>query len=238
MPHPLVEAFGCPTWRELQARREAAALASDPVRLDDGDGAPVVLVPGFGGSGESLATLVDWLSDGGYDVQVAAMERNVRGSGWAADRVVDALTACDRPAILLGHSRGGQQARIVAARRPELTRALITLGSPLRSHVPQHFALRAAVETLRLASRSGIYHPEDMPGDHEYAHELRQPFAADVPWTSIWSRQDGFVAWQACQDVAAASVEVQCSHRGLVESISSYQAIAATLSGIAPVALP
>lgn len=230
MPHPLIEAFGRPTWRELQAPAEAAQLAIHPVELSGGADAPVVVVPGFCGSERSLATMVTWLSDAGYDPRVASMELNVRGSGWAADRVVEALEACNEPAILIGHSRGGQQARIVAARHPELVRSLITLGAPLNSHVPHHFALRAAVESLRLAARAGLYHPGDMPGDHEYARELAQPFTADVPWTSIWSRNDGLVAWQACQDEAATDVEVTCSHRGLVESVSSYQALASVLA--------
>ncbi len=189
-----------------------------------------MLTPGFCGSADTLSTLIAWLKSGGYDVRVAKLERNVRGSGWAVDRIIEGLEHSERPAILLGHSRGGQQSRIAAARRPELIAKLITLGAPLNTHVPRHFALRAAVESLRIASRAGLYKPEDWPGDAEYAEELQQPFTADVHWTTIWSKNDGFVAWQACQDPAAVDLEADCSHRGLVESVPSFEAIKSALA--------
>lgn len=198
--------------------------------LEGGQGRSLVVTPGFCGSADTLSTLIAWLKGGGYNVRVAKLERNVRGSGWAVDRIIESLEQSKRPAILLGHSRGGQQSRIAAARRPELIRKLITLGAPLQTHVPRHFALRAAVESLRIASRAGLYRPEDWPGDNEYAEELQQPFTADVDWTTIWSRNDGFVAWQACRDPAAVDLETDCSHRGLVESVPSYQAIRSALA--------
>ena len=50
--------------------------------------------------------------------------------------------------------------------------------------------------------------------------------------TSIWSKSDGFVAWQACTDPAATDVEIDCSHRGLIESVAAFEAIASVLGEI------
>ena len=228
-PHPLVEAFGRPTWRELRAPDEARRLREQPVSLGGGQGRRVVVAPGFLGSDDSVGALVEWLRSGGFQVAVAPLERNVRGRGWAVDRIVETIDAADAPVILIGHSRGGQQARVAAVRRPAKLRQLITLGAPLKHSVPRHFVLRSAVESLRMASRIGIYRAGDMDDEHAYEADLRRPFDAGVPWTSIWSKTDGVVAWQPCTDPAATSIEVDCSHRGLIESVPAFEAVAHAL---------
>ena len=233
-PHPLLEAFGRPTWRELRAPEEARQLRKNPVPLAGGDGQRVVAVPGFLGSDDSVAPLASWLAAGEYDTSVVPLERNVRGSGWAVDRIVDEIDASSKPTILIGHSRGGQQARVAAVRRPDRIQHLVTLGAPLRHVVPRHFALRSAVESLRFASRLGVYRPVDLDDEAEYSADLFAPYALDAPWTSIWSRSDGFVAWQSCTDPAADSIEIDCSHRGLIESVAAFSAIAAVLQSVTP----
>lgn len=228
MPHPIVEAFGRPTWREVRAPLEARSLDPSTIDLTAGDGQPVVVAPGFLGSEDSVAELVNWLSSVGYDVRVADLQANLRGSTWAVNRIVAALEGCLRPAILIGHSRGGQQARVATQRRPELVANLVTLGAAFRAHLPRHFALRAVVETMRMANRLGLYVPTD-GDDRDYEADLERPYSVDVPFHSIWSRSDGLVAWQSCADPAAVGIEVDCSHRGLVASQAAFTAIATAL---------
>lgn len=235
MPHPLIEAFGRPTWREVRALREAADLRVEPLpppKLDPAT--PVVVAPGFFGSERSLDSLVEWLGSGGAPVRVAELDLNRRGSDWATRRIIDTLEASlehhAAPAVLIGHSRGGQQGRVASVRRPELVARLVTLGAPFHTPIPRHFVLRGAVESLRFAARLGLYRPEDIAGDDRYAEELQLPFDVDVPFTSIYSRSDGFVAWQQCIDPAATCVEVDVSHRGLVESRPAFAAIATALT--------
>lgn len=232
MPHPLVEAFGRPTWRERRRKTEALQLATMRPELTLGQGRPVVLVPGFGGTPDSIGELRRWLSDADYSVDVADVERNTTSSAFAAGRIAEALERTDQPAILIGHSRGGQQSRVAAQRHPERVRQLITLGSPIRAHVPKHFALRVAVESLRVASNIGVWHSYDADAESAYEATLLSPFEAAVPWSSIWSKSDGFVVWQAAFDPAATNIEVECSHRGLIESVPSFAAIAGVLSGV------
>lgn len=232
LPHPLLEAFGRPTWLELRSVREAAELKRSPVHLDGGSNAAVVVVPGFGGSDASVGPLADWLRSGGYVPHVAGVERNAVGSAWAQEQIVQALTEVG-PAILLGHSRGGQQCRVTAQVHPQLVTAVLTLGAPVRAHVPRHFVLRGIVEGLRLAGRTGLHPRYDHDEDEAYAAVLGSPYTVEVPWTSIYSRSDGLVAPQACQDPAAQLVEVDCSHRGLIESVASFEAIASALKDLA-----
>lgn len=189
-------------------------------------------MPGFFGSERSLDPLVGWLREANYDAVTVPLELNVRGSGWAVDQLLDTLDRIG-PAIVIGHSRGGQQARVGAVRRPELFEHLVTLGSPLRAAVPRHFVLRGTVETLRLFSRLGVYRPEDQADEPAYESDLLRPFDVDVDWTSIWSRTDGIVAWQSCRDRAANDIEVDCSHLGLTESVPAFEALAGVLAAIA-----
>ncbi|MCP3934749.1 MAG: alpha/beta hydrolase [Actinomycetia bacterium] len=226
MPHPLVEAFGRPTWKERRRFAEAAELSNDPVELAPGDGRSVVVAPGFGGSAESVGDLVGWFDGAGYSVRVADLEGNRRASAWAVERIIATLDEIGRPSILIGHSRGGQQCRVAAHCRPDLIDRLITLGAPVRAHVPRHFVLRAAAEVLRAQA---LLRGVDLAEERRYEAVLTSPFEAAVDWTSIWSRSDGLVAWQACFSPAAENVEVECSHRGLVASVASFEAISESL---------
>jgi pimeloyl-ACP methyl ester carboxylesterase len=229
-----MEAFGRPTWREWRRRSEAATLRSTSVPLEATPIRRVVVAPGFGGSPTRVAPLVDWLAAAGHVVQVADLDGNHRSSTWAVGRITEALETDDEPAVLIGHSRGGQQCRVAAQRTPHLVEHLITLGAPVRAHLPKHFILRAAVESLRFAAMLGARGGYDRQADREYEATLFAPFMADVPWTAIHSRSDGFVAWQACMDAAATDIEVDCSHRGLIASVPAFTAIAATMSAMSP----
>lgn len=234
LPHPLVEAFGRPTWREWRQRAEASELANTVVPISVSSPRSIVVVPGFLGTADSIGTLVGWLTDAGHSVRVADLDGNYRASSWAADRIVETLDQVGVPSVLIGHSRGGQQCRVAAHRNPGLVDHLITLGAPVRSHAPRHFVLRTAVESLRVAGRLGVLGGYDAAADRRYEASLAAPFTPDVPWTAIHSRSDGFVAWQACIDAAATDVEVNCSHRGLIASVPAFTAIAATMSAVPP----
>ncbi|NNE73469.1 MAG: hypothetical protein HKN26_07395 [Acidimicrobiales bacterium] len=242
MPHPLVGAFGRPVWNELRAPVERKNLRRSTVWADaeglDGRGRPVVVVTGYLGTPDSVADLTDWLERGGYAVTVADMERNRRSSTWAAQRIAETIAerseAVGRPVTLIGHSRGGQQCRVVANRSPEGLAQLITLGSPIRRHLPRQIALRLSIEALRLASRLGIGAADDVDADRAYQSELFRAYDTSVPWTAIWSKTDGIVEWQACFDPAATNVEITASHLGLTGSIASFRAIAAALREATP----
>lgn len=230
LPSKLAGAIGRPFWYEAVAPRERAELAKNPVPLNDGGGSRVVLVTGYLAGARSTGPLAAWLRNSGYRVDLAAVGRNMVTSSAAAERIAEALhDGGEAPSILIGHSRGGQQARVAAVRDPELVSQLITLGSPVRAHYPRAAVLRASVEGLRLLSRLPVGPDDDAAGEAAYERDLFAPFAPGVPWASIWSKADGVVEWQACLDEAAESIEVGCSHTGLIASVDAFQAIASVL---------
>jgi hypothetical protein len=108
---------------------------------------------------------------------------------------------------LIGWSLGGIYAREVAKRLPKRTRQVITIGSPFAGDCEQ----TNAGWLFRLLNGQRISIDKDL------ANRLRT--APPVPTTSIYSKTDGVVAWQACQESAGErieNVEVKSSHIGLV----------------------
>ncbi len=229
LPSPLAGAIGRPFWYEAVAPFERSELAKTQVPLADGGGKRVVVVTGYLAGSRSTGPLVSWLENAGYRVSLAAVGRNMATSSAAADRIVEALHDGGEPSILIGHSRGGQQARVASVREPQLVSQLITLGSPVRAHYPRAAVIRASVEGLRLLSRLPIGPDDDKEAETAYESDLFTPFPEGVPWASIWSKADGVVEWQACLDTAAESIEVGCSHVGLIASVDAFKAIATVL---------
>lgn len=177
-----------------------------------------------------MVFLERWLDQAGYAVSLAETGRNMRSSSWACNRITEAIAAAaeraGRPVTVIGHSRGGQQARVAVSRMPERCEQLITLGAPIRHHLPRGFLLRTSVEGLRLLGRTPVGPDADIAEDRRYEAELAAPFPDGLPWTSIFSRTDGVVEWQATLDPAAESIEVDCTHIGLTASLPAFRAIA------------
>jgi pimeloyl-ACP methyl ester carboxylesterase len=92
----------------------------------------VALVGGFGAPPALLRRLRDALRGAGHTVRVAPLGFNVdcseatvqRLDAWIGDVFGDA------PVVLVGHSRGGQLARVVAVRHPDTVTRLITVATP------------------------------------------------------------------------------------------------------------
>jgi len=204
------------------------------VTLADGQGQRVVLATGYMAGASSATALQTWLAEAGYDVVVADLRRNVSTSTSATERIIVALEHGGSPSILIGHSRGGQQCRVATQRHPELVSQLITLAAPVRAHLPRQILLRASVETLRILSYLPIGPNDDRDADALYEADLLSPFGVDVPWTSIWSKSDGVVEWQACVDESATPCEVRCSHIGMLASVPSFRGIADVLENREP----
>ncbi|MFC7615660.1 esterase/lipase family protein [Actinokineospora soli] len=101
---------------------------------DEGAGLGVVLVPGFGFGDWSLAMASAWLRARGYRPAPARIGWNVGCTSELVDRIERRMEQhaelTGRRVVVLGQSRGGWLGRLAAARRPDLCRGLVTLGSP------------------------------------------------------------------------------------------------------------
>jgi pimeloyl-ACP methyl ester carboxylesterase len=228
-----------PSWRELRLRSEGRALRDHPIW--EGEGVPpgrgrrLVLVPGFLAGAKSLSLLEPWLRRCGWDTRRAPVGRN-NGPGEEVvdlleDWVDDTVAMEGGPVPVVGHSRGGQEGRVLAVRRPDLVSLLVTLGSPHRVLYPPHIAVRAPAAYLQLRARLRRT-PRDLDEHERYEADRTGPFPAEVPFTSIYSRSDGFLDWRTCLDEAAEPVEIDCTHLGLTASVPAFRAIAETLRGL------
>ena len=134
-----------------------------------------------------------------------------------------ALTAKRRETIsLVGWSLGGIYAREVAKRLGGHVRQVVTIGTPLNGSSDQ---TRAGV-VYRLLNGS---QPEIDPALSE-----RLRTAPSVPTTSIYTRTDGVVAWQACIQAGGGArtenIEVAGSHCGLGWNAQVFSVLADRLS--------
>jgi pimeloyl-ACP methyl ester carboxylesterase len=188
-----------------------ALLPSAPFLAAAPRGTPhaVMVLPGWGADDRSTFAIRRFASMLGYDAHGWGRGRNVRPA--QADlpaivrRVEELHVASKRPVSLIGWSRGGMMAREIAREIPEAVRLVITLGSPFNA---PH------------ASNVGAF-SRGSAGDNRaidparYAHYGRP---IPVPATSIYSRADGVVAWQACLEEESATsenIEVRTTHLGL-----------------------
>jgi pimeloyl-ACP methyl ester carboxylesterase len=147
--------------REARAAPEFATFALMAgallATLPRGDGHPVLVLPGFGGSDSSTATLRWFLGQLGYRSFGWGLGEN-RGFGRHVTDGLDELLAANRergPVSVIGWSLGGLHAVDLAQRRPDAVRSLITLGSPLAGHRPPP----AAIPTTSIYSRSDAIVP-------------------------------------------------------------------------------
>jgi pimeloyl-ACP methyl ester carboxylesterase len=122
---------------------------------------------------------------------------------------------------LVGWSLGGVLARELARLRPDLVRAVVTLGSPVvggAKYVAVSYPWR----------RRGIsLDAVEQLADAAAATPIR------VPVTAIWSARDGIVCGAACIDrttPGATNVEVASSHWGLGFDPDALAAIARALA--------
>ncbi|MFZ0716710.1 esterase/lipase family protein [Mycobacterium sp.] len=187
-------------------------VAALPLRqlLPVGDQQPVLVLPGLLADDDSTWALRRILRDLGYRVHGWRLGRNLGPTAATVaglqNRLLDLRSRYDSEVSVIGWSLGGIYARILGRNTPTAVRQVITLGSPIRlAHERQSRARRAYDRYAHLHVL-----PKELPLESSVG-------ALPVPATSIYSRYDGIVAWQACLDVPSARAEniaVVGSHLG------------------------
>ena len=217
-----------PLWRESLAGVEAAALFRSSVwrggGVPDGEGRPVLLIPGFMAGDGSMATMTRWLRENGYRTHRAGIRANV---GCSEDYLTRLELRLEELAELTGHrvaiigqSRGGVFARVLGARRPDLVSGIVTLGAPTVRQLSAHpfvLAQVLVVGALGTGKIPGMFRVSCLRGAccERFRADLIGPFPAEVGFTALYSKTDGVVDWHACLDPAANQVEVRASHLGM-----------------------
>jgi triacylglycerol lipase len=231
-----------PLWREVRLGLEAAALLRDPVfrgdGVRDGRGRPVLLIPGFLAGDGSLAVMSGWLGRCGYRPKGAGMVANVDCSSAALARLEPRLERLvseqGRRAAIVGQSRGGSLAKVLARRRPDLVCGIVTLGSPQLKPLAVHPLVRLQLEAVsRLGSLGAprLFRRSCLDGDccAAFWEALAAPLPRGVGFVSVYSRTDGIVDWRACLAPGAEHVEIGSSHIGMAINPSAWRAVAAAL---------
>jgi pimeloyl-ACP methyl ester carboxylesterase len=227
---------------ELRWQAEFARLVVDPVFRGQGvvrgDGGPVLLIPGFLAGDTSLAVMADWLGRIGYRAHGSGIRVNVDCSNRALlgleRRLERVAEAAGRPVALVGHSRGAHFAKALGHRRPDLVSRVVSIGAGLDAPLAISQPTLAAVAVARViharttdrGTRHGCF---TLSCRCEFSHHYRAAFPEQIPLTSIFSKGDGVVRWQACVVPYARCVEVTGSHVGLAVNRKAYRALAEEL---------
>ena len=223
---------------EVRWQAELARLLVDPVfrgeDVERGDGLPVLLMPGFLAGDMSLGVMAGWLERMGYDPHGSGMVFNVDCSNRAFTRLdarlADIHERTGRRVALIGHSRGAHFAKALAHRRPDRVAGAISLGAGLDTPFDISLPTKAAVAAARVAQA-----PRRVEGCFTercgcaFAGHYAGAFPDGIPLTSIYSRGDGVVWWEACIVPYARNVEVTGSHVGLAFNRKAYRAVAEAL---------
>ncbi len=184
------------------------------VATKSGDGHPVVIFPGLGADGASVAPLREHCRSLGYEAFDWGRGFNTGPQGDLDDwletlrsEVSARVSKHGRPATLIGWSLGGLYARELGKLMAPQVRQVITIGTPFNADADHTHA----GWLFRWLSGSS-----STPGP-AWSERLRTP--PPVRTTSIYSRSDGVVAWQTCRHVRPSGlvheIEVECSHIGM-----------------------
>lgn len=192
--------------------------------LPRGNGAHVLVLPGYGASDASTAVLQTFLKLLGYRAFGWKLGRNTGNVARLLPSVLARLEEIaptpDLPVHVIGWSLGGYIAREAARERPDRIRSVITLGSPVVGG-PKYTTV---AERYR---RQGI----DLD-ELERLVDARYDKPLSTPVTAIFSKADGVVAWEACIDrrsIGIEHVEVGTTHIGLGFSPEVFSIIAERL---------
>src|SRR6476646_9276797 len=150
-------AVDLPLHCELRYGLELTRLVSDPAfwhPARQADAPPVLVVPGFIAGDASLAVLRGWLRRRGSRTSSAKMRLNVdcreRAVGRLEVRLRKLAEGTGRRVVVIGQSRGGELARVLAVRNPDIVSTLVMLGSPVLE--PLNVA-RPVMRALRSVAR-------------------------------------------------------------------------------------
>jgi pimeloyl-ACP methyl ester carboxylesterase len=220
-------------WDPL-AFREMSVLLRDPVfrgrGVPRGDGRPVLLIPGFLSGDWSLTVLSNWLARIGYKPHLSGILLNISDSERLLARLRRRLLEVQAQAgacvSIVGHSRGGLLAKVLAQRHPQSVEQVITLGAPLADTTDLALMTRRAVGVVKTASEIAYgrrWHPEG-----RFSHDLS--LAPIVPTTSIYTRSDDVVNFRSCLRPDIPSMPVWGTHNGLLVNPEVYRLLGRLLA--------
>ncbi|MEX1255151.1 MAG: alpha/beta fold hydrolase [Dehalococcoidia bacterium] len=237
-----------PLWREVLFGVDWLSLRVSPVYygfgVPRGDGAPVIVIPGFLGSDDYLVEMYYWLRRIGYKPYYSRIGRNAECPELLTDRLFATIDRAQkdtgRKVHLIGHSLGGLLARSAAGQRPEQVAQVICLASPFRD-IRVHPMVLAAAGFVRgqIARNNNSRKEKTAKRDCftgacscEFAASLRSDLPSGIDRTAIYTKTDGVVDWRSCvEEDDRLNSEVSGTHVGLAFNPQVYRKVANLLAG-------
>ncbi len=235
-----------PLWREVLFGVDWLSLRLSPVYygfgVPRGDGAPVIVVPGFLGSDTYLMELHNWLRRIGYQPYYSRIGRNAECPDVLTERLLETMDQARRDTgrkmHLVGHSLGGLLARSAAARRPEQVTQVICLASPFRDIRVHPMVLAAAGLVRRQIQQGRQQRSRRVKRDCftggcscQFVTSVQDDPPKAVRRAAIYTKTDGVVDWRSCVEPnGKLNIEVEGTHVGLAFNPQVYQRLATLLA--------
>jgi pimeloyl-ACP methyl ester carboxylesterase len=209
---PSIAQLGLEPWR-ASYEFIRSFWSRDPV-APAGDGHRVIVFPGLGSSTWAIAPMLRHCRRLGYAAEDWGRGINTGPAGdideWLHELAVELKIDAQPPGetvTLVGWSLGGLYARELAKLMPGKVRQVVTIGTPFS----------ADADYTRVGWLFSLLSGRPIHFDQALVQRLRTPPA--MPTTSIYTRQDGVVAWQTCIHHDAhpqvQDIEVVSSHLGM-----------------------
>lgn len=221
------------------ARQEMIlGLAAKPflkkASIPDGEGRPVMLLPGFGANEALLKRLKAYLEHCGYivEIYVPGFPKNQslhdfidEISAPISQRIADLKKQTGKPVSLVGQSAGGLYSREYVQRRPENVDRVISLGSP--TFCPENLHLQNKALSLLIERGFGTKTDQAFSGDARFLHWNKQ--SPQIPYIAIYSPIDGAVRAEtvvipesqlshAANGAVRENIAILASHFGMVQN--------------------
>ncbi len=227
-----------PLWREVLFGIDWLALRVSPVYygfgVPRGDGAPVIVIPGFLGSDTYLMEMYYWLRRIGYRPYYSRIGRNAECPEELTERLFETMDRASHETgyklHLIGHSLGGLIARSAAIRRPDQVAQIISLAAPFRD-VRAHPMVLAAAGFVRRRIIGRRDRPSTIKGECytgscscDFARSLVTDLPASVDRAAIYTETDGVIDWQVCvEEDSRLNTKVSGTHVGLAFNPQVYR---------------
>ena len=242
------EAVERPIWQELMIGIEMAYLRVSPVYwgfgVPRGDGAPVVVVPGFLLGDFYLSEFRAWLRRIGYSPHSSGIDVNADCPNLLIRRHLQAIIqktykSRKQKVHVIGHSLGGVLARAVASQMSSMVASVITLSSPFQG-LAAHPSVLRVVQTVRerIHNRHG---KNVLPSCYtatctcRFLESLEDLLPDNLSQTAIYTKADGIVDWRVCRTGnPAMDFEVAGTHIGMVFNPIVFDIVAHRLAGKRP----
>ncbi len=217
----------------LRAVKDIARFIGDRNTLKNapaGDGHTVLVLPGFLTNDHATRFLRQRLRTLGYNAQPWRLGLNLGPTSsrdldtLLLERIKELYLTSGHRISLIGWSLGGVLAREAARQYPKMIRQVIALASPVGGSMEHTSLWKFYLNTF---------------GRHLNREQLEARMATiraplnEVPFTSIYTKNDGIVAWQIAQidesDIAQ-NIQIQTSHMGIIFNPNALYIIADRLA--------